>query len=140
MKCLRSLIWLWLALARFFARLSQTARKLSLLISDKDITMTRKDWIKAAFAALLIAVTPLAFAVEAPQETTQQVTQLDINSADARSIAQALEGVGLVKAQEIVNHREMFGKFSSIDELTEVQGIGAATVEKNRHRILIVNN
>ena len=102
--------------------------------------MTKFVWMKAAVAALVFAITPLALAVEAPQNTTEQVTQLDINAANATAIAAALEGVGMVKAQEIVAYREMFGKFRSVDELADVQGIGAVTVEKNRHRIVIVNN
>jgi competence protein ComEA len=86
----------------------------------------------ALFAPQLVA------AQEAPAATQQQV-QLDINSADAATIAAALEGVGMVKAEEIVAYREMFGNFSSIEELLEVKGIGAATVERNRHRILVIN-
>jgi competence protein ComEA len=45
-----------------------------------------------------------------------------------------------VKAREIIAYREMFGKFRSIDELIDVQGIGSGTIEKNRHLILIVND
>jgi len=102
--------------------------------------MTKSNWMKVAIATLVFTIAPLALAVEAPQSTTQQVTQLDINAADATAIAAALDGVGMVKAREIVAYREMFGKFRSIDELVEVRGIGAVTVEKNRHRIVIVNN
>lgn len=102
--------------------------------------MTKLVWMKAAIAALVFTIAPLALAVDASQSTTQQVTQLDINAADATAIAAVLEGVGMVKAREIVAYREMYGKFRSIDELVEVQGIGIATVEKNRHRIVIVNN
>jgi len=64
---------------------------------------------------------------------------LDINSADAAAIAAALDGVGLTKAQEIVAYREMFGSFHSVEELADVKGIGVATVEKNRQRIIVVN-
>jgi len=102
--------------------------------------MTKLVWMKAAIAALVFTIAPLALAADEPQSTTQQVTQLDINAADATAIAAVLEGVGMVKAREIVAYREMYGKFRSIDELVEVQGIGVATVEKNRHRIVIVNN
>ncbi len=87
-----------------------------------------------------MSFTPRARAAEPPADTTQQESLRDINSADATAIAAALDGIGLVKAQEIVAHREMFGKFRSIDELAEVRGIGVATVEKNRLRIVIVNN
>jgi competence protein ComEA len=128
---------------------------LHLLNSDKEITMNRlnftirdvagKNRIGAALAVLLLCIAqlgiaPQASAVEAPQDTTQEVLQLDINSADAITIAAALEGVGMVRAQDIVAYREMYGKFRSIDELAEVQGIGSATIEKNRHRILIISN
>ena len=102
--------------------------------------MTKLDWMRVAIAALVFTIAPLAQAVEDPQSTTEQVTQLDINAADAATIAAALEGVGVVKAREIVAYREMFGKFRSVEELAEVKGIGAATIEKNRHRIVIVSN
>ena len=102
--------------------------------------MIRVTWLKAAMTAMILAFAPLALAADAVPDSSQQISQLDINSADAATIAEALDGVGMVKAEEIVAYREMFGKFRSIDELTEVRGIGAATVEKNRLRIVIVNN
>jgi competence protein ComEA len=78
-------------------------------------------------------------AVEAQPDSTQQIQMLDINSADAAAIAAALDGVGLTKAREIVAYREMFGSFHSLEELADVKGIGVATVEKNRQRIIVVN-
>ena len=47
--------------------------------------------------------------------------------------------MGLTKAREIVAYREMFGSFHSVEELAYVKGIGVATVEKNRQRIIVVN-
>lgn len=94
---------------------------------------------KLAIVAVLLAFSPLSLAVEAQPDTTQQIQMLDINSADAAAIAAALDGVGLTKAQEIVAYREMFGSFRSVDELADVKGIGAATVEKNRQRIIVIN-
>ncbi|MCH8264427.1 MAG: helix-hairpin-helix domain-containing protein [Proteobacteria bacterium] len=102
--------------------------------------MTRLDWFKAVFAAIILTIAPLSLAADAVESTSEQVIQLDINVADAVTIAAALDGVGLVKAREIVAYREMFGKFRSVDELIDVQGIGPATIEKNRHLILIVND
>ena len=67
--------------------------------------------------------------------TIQQV--VDINLADAATIAEAMDGVGMVKAQEIVAYREQYGKFASIDQLLEVRGIGMATLDQNRHRITV---
>lgn len=100
--------------------------------------MTRLAWLNAVMTALILLFSPLALAADSVPDTTAQISQLDINTADAAAIAAALEGVGMVKAQEIVAHRQLFGKFRSVDELAEVQGIGAATVEKNRTRIVII--
>jgi len=102
--------------------------------------MNRMTLLQALLGAMLMALTPLTMAAQELPETTEQVMQLDINKADAATIAAALDGVGMVKAQEIVAYREMFGNFTSIDELLDVKGIGAATVERNRHRILITSN
>jgi competence protein ComEA len=107
--------------------------------SDKEITMSRFAIPRLAIAALLLAFSTVGLAVEAQPDTTQQVQVLDINSADAAAIAAALDGIGLTKAQEIVAYREMFGSFHSVEELAEVKGIGAATIEKNRQRIIVVN-
>lgn len=101
--------------------------------------MTKTFWMKAMLVSLVLAFSPLTLAAEDTPDVTEQVAPLDINAADATAIAEALDGVGLLKAKEIVAYREMFGKFRSVDELIEVQGIGAATVEKNRHRILITD-
>ena len=50
----------------------------------------------------------------------------------------AFSAVGLA-VEEIVAYREMFGNFHSVEELADVKGIGPATVEKNRQRIIVVN-
>jgi competence protein ComEA len=62
---------------------------------------------------------------------------VDINSATVDQLAQSLNGVGKAKAEAIVQDREKNGKFKSIDDLTRVKGIGAATIEKNRDKITV---
>lgn len=62
---------------------------------------------------------------------------VDINTADAATLADALNGVGEKKAATIVAHREAHGPFRSVEDLAEVQGIGNGTVEKNRANIVI---
>jgi competence protein ComEA len=62
---------------------------------------------------------------------------VDINSADAETLAVALEGIGYAKAEAIVRYREQYGRFYSAEELTAVKGIGRSTVEKNRTRITL---
>jgi len=63
--------------------------------------------------------------------------QVNINTASAEEISQALNGVGLSKAREIVRYREANGGFAHIDELVNVKGLGIKTVDKNRDRILL---
>ena len=57
---------------------------------------------------------------------------VNINLASAEVLEESLQGVGLVKAHRFVEYREAHGPFEYIDELAAVQGIGFATVEKNR--------
>jgi competence protein ComEA len=60
---------------------------------------------------------------------------VDINTADAATIAKELQGIGLSKAQDIVEFREKNGAFKSADELRKIKGIGAKTLERNRVNI-----
>lgn len=60
---------------------------------------------------------------------------VDINTADAATLAAVLDGVGEAKAEAIVAYREENGPFQSVDQLAEVKGIGLKTLEKNRDRI-----
>ncbi len=60
---------------------------------------------------------------------------VDINNADAKTIAKELNGVGLSRAQAIVEYREKNGAFKSVDDLKKVKGIGAKTLEQNRSNI-----
>ena len=78
-------------------------------------------------AALLVSMNPLAWAGE----------PVNINLASAEAMAEALSGVGLAKANRIVEYREAYGPFEHVDELAAVRGIGQATVEKNRDAILL---
>ena len=55
----------------------------------------------------------------------------DVNTANARTL-QRVRGIGRAKAQAIIEYRNQFGPFTSLDELTRVKGIGPATVENFR--------
>jgi competence protein ComEA len=63
-------------------------------------------------------------------------TQVDINTADARTLAGSLDGVGLVKAEAIVAYRNAHGPFETIEDLAKVKGIGPRILEENRGTIV----
>lgn len=60
---------------------------------------------------------------------------VDINKADAATIAKELSGIGLSRAQAIVAYRDKNGSFKSVEDLRKVKGIGAKTLERNRANI-----
>ena len=60
---------------------------------------------------------------------------VNVNTADAQTLARELQGIGLAKAQAIVAHREKHGPFRSIADLSRVRGIGEKTLERNRESI-----
>ena len=79
--------------------------------------------IKGLGAALLAAMLLGPAAMAGP---------VDVNSADAKTLAKELDGVGLSKAQAIVDYRKANGPFKSADDLAKVKGLGQKTVDRNR--------
>lgn len=69
--------------------------------------------------------------------TALNPNSVNINLASAAEIQDKLVGIGAKKAQAIVDYREKNGKFISLEQLTEVSGIGKATLDKNRDRIVL---
>ncbi len=67
--------------------------------------------------------------------TEEPTITVNINNADAETLAERLVGVGLTRAQAIVQYREKHGRFYSAEELSAVTGVGMATVLKNADRI-----
>jgi competence protein ComEA len=61
---------------------------------------------------------------------------VDINNAGEAELS-SLNGVGAKKASNIIAFRESNGCFNSIDDLVNVKGIGAKTLEKNREDIAL---
>ena len=61
---------------------------------------------------------------------------VNVNSADAKTLAKELDGVGEVVAAEIVKERTANGPYKSAEDLAKrVKGFGDKTLEKNRANI-----
>ncbi|WP_141762141.1 helix-hairpin-helix domain-containing protein, partial [Kytococcus sp. HMSC28H12] len=61
---------------------------------------------------------------------------LDLNTADQAALEE-LPGVGPVTAEHILAWRTEHGRFTSVDELMEVSGIGEKTLETLRPHVSV---
>ncbi len=89
-------------------------------------SLFRAKLIRAALFTLLLSGTALAAG-----------ERVNINTADAATLDRVLDGVGPSKAEAIIAYRKANGAFRSADQLASVKGIGLATVERNRDRIVV---
>jgi competence protein ComEA len=84
--------------------------------------------MKKTIIALLATLGMSTVALAAP---------VDINAADAKTLAKELRGVGADRAEAIVQYRKENGPFRSIEDLVKVKGIGKKTVESNRANLIV---
>lgn len=84
---------------------------------------------------LIITVIALGSATWAGDDVS--LARVNINTADAVTLAEALDGVGDARARAIVSYRETYGAFEVADDLIEVRGIGTQVLEQNRDRIAV---
>ena len=82
--------------------------------------------IKLILSVILLSFSSLLYAA-----------QVNVNTADAETLSSELSGVGQNKAEAIVSYREQHGPYKNVEELTNVKGIGAATIDKNRSKIIL---
>ncbi len=71
-------------------------------------------------------------------ETTPEGAEdlVNVNTADAATL-DTLPGIGEAKAARIIEHREYYGPFQTIDELDDVWGIGSSTLEDMRPYVTV---
>lgn len=103
--------------------------------------MNTAKWIKRISLAFAVALLPATFSYANPLDSSPaaavvQFEKINVNSADAQMLT-ALNGVGSVKAQSIVEYRSQNGRFKTTEDLLAVDGIGEATIAKNQDRIVL---
>ncbi len=81
---------------------------------------------KTATAVILLALPILTLA-----------GPVNVNTADAQTISEELNGIGMAKAKAIIEYRKKHGPFKNADELSLVKGIGERTVDRNRADIQV---
>ena len=72
-----------------------------------------------------------------PEPSAQEdALPVDINSANVTDLAQ-LPGIGEVLARRIVDYRTIHGRFTAVEQLTNVEGIGEGKLEAILEQITI---
>lgn len=74
----------------------------------------------------------------APAAAIEQAkAAININTATADELAAGIKGVGKKKAQLIVEYREQYGSFKTVDELADVKGIGKGILQSNASHLVV---
>lgn len=60
---------------------------------------------------------------------------VNVNTADAKTLARELDGIGMAKAEAIVSYRQKNGPFRSAEDLAKVKGLGRKTIEQNKSNL-----
>lgn len=94
---------------------------------------TKVQWMKNCVLAVSLAMSASLYSMQSVAIQTGQ--PVNINTADAQTIADHLNGIGLRKAEAIIEYRKEHGPFKTLDDLKEVKGIGDATVANNEKLI-----
>jgi len=95
---------------------------------------------KVVILSLGLALAGAALAEGKAREPAGQASAeetVNVNKADAETLARVLQGIGDSKAEAIVKYREEHGDFVDIYELANVKGVGERTVEINEDRIVL---
>lgn len=102
--------------------------------------------IKSSLKHILLAVSLITasapswckeVAAPATPKSVSTPKSVNINTADAITISEVLKGVGPAKAEAIVAYRKEHGPFKSVEQLSEVKGIGDKLVVANHDKIIV---
>jgi competence protein ComEA len=103
-----------------FAGVTESSRNLKEKVMVKIVV----QWVSGILLTGLVALSSWAGPV-------------DLNSADAETIARELNGIGASRAKAIVEYREQYGAFSSAEDLLNVTGIGPHILQANKANIML---
>ena len=90
----------------------------------------------------LLSTSTLVLATEKVEDSSNSIQvseKININQASNTELS-AIKGIGMQKAQAIIEYREEYGDFVSIEELVKVKGIGKATLQKINPLCFIIIN
>ena len=100
--------------------------------SRSSFTASQGPLARHVFGIFLTAV--LTFFVA---DSVSAAETVNINTADISTLAAELVGVGPQLARRIVEFRERYGDFETVEALKDVQGIGEALLARNADKIAL---
>ncbi len=71
-----------------------------------------------------------------PAQSAQSAEKINLNSATVEQL-QTLPGIGPATAKSIVERRTKAGKFSRIEEIINVKGVGEKKFQKIKDRLVV---
>ena len=80
--------------------------------------------------ALLLLTTAITLGSFSPFSLAETTLPININTTTAVELAEALDGVGEVRAAAIIALREKLGGFVNLEQLLEINGIGVAMLSR----------
>lgn len=92
--------------------------------------------MKGFFFPLFLAFVVMSVWAGLSYQNDTPAEKIDINSASVKEL-QTLPQIGAVVAQRIVDYREKNGKFSKIEDIMKVKGIGEKTFLKIKPLITV---
>ena len=98
--------------------------------------MTFQKMKIACVLALCLGLALSSVSVLAQKSNPVTTEKVNLNSATAEQL-QSLPGIGPAIAKSIIEHRTKIGKFSRIEELINVKGIGEKKFQKIKDRLSI---
>jgi competence protein ComEA len=87
--------------------------------------------------ALLLLSAAITFGSFSTLTLAQDTLPININTATAVELVEAIDGVGEVRAAAIITLRDQLGGFSNLEQLLDVKGIGDATLARIRSIIVL---
>lgn len=88
-------------------------------------------FVQISYLVILLFILGASFAAYADDQP------LNINTAAPSLLVERLPGIGPAKAKAIVSYREENGLFKTLDDLTDVKGIGPGILKKIRPLVFI---
>ena len=134
-------VWLWLAaLAMGVAVCMMAALSAPSLLDDgvkySEVASDGTSQSVPNVPAPETSVQPAPESASSAQPPSAAGEKISINTAN-RETLMTLDGIGETLAQRIIDYREIYGDFASVDDLLNLQGIGEKRLAAIRDKITV---